>query len=104
MNMRYLMIILCVLMLMGCTVPEVPDDPGITPEPECLIIQEGGRYQSYFRDWQKSQNCPGSPVYPAGTYWVNYDGTMFLIGEPVIFAPSVYGAVPSDCLLIIEPE
>ncbi len=99
--MRYVMIILCVLMLTGCvTVPDVPD---ITPEPECLIIHEGGYYVSYFSEWQKT-NCPGSEVYPRGTYWVNYDGTMFLIGEPVINAPSVYGICPSDCLMIIEAD
>ena len=94
----YLLLIVLAVILTGCVIPDVPD---VTPEPECLIIQEGGHYIAYFSDWQKC-TCPSCSIFPKGTYWVNADGTMFLIGEPVINAPAVYGIVPSDCLMIID--
>ena len=98
--MRYLLLIVMVMvMFTGCVVPDPPD---VTPEPECKIIHEGGHYVAYWSEWQKC-TCPDCAVYPLGTYWVNADGTMFLIGDPVINAPLVYGVVPDSCLLIIEP-
>lgn len=94
------MIMLCVLMFTGCVIPDVPD---VTPGPECLIIQEGGHYVSYFNEWQKC-TCPSCSVFPKGTYWVNADGTMFLLGEPVINAVAVYGACPDSCVHVIEAD
>lgn len=85
----------------SCTIPD--EDPGIVPEPEFSIECDGGHYQGYFSDWQR-KSCPNAPVYPKGTYWVNADGTMFLVGSPVINVFEVYGVCPVGYSLIILPE
>jgi hypothetical protein len=90
-----LLIILLIIILAGCTIPE------IIPEPESPIVCEGGHYSVRFRDWQTC-GCPSCEVYEKGTYWVNSNGRMFLLGEPILFPYQVYGKCPSDYIYEIE--
>lgn len=94
-NVKLIICLLFIIMLMGCTAPDV------TPEPECLIIHEGGHYVTHFSQWSFC-GCPSCEIFPRGTYWVNYDGTMFLIGDAVLNPVEVYGICPSDCVMQIN--
>ena len=77
----------------GCfIVPEEPEEPVESP-----IICEGGHYSIKYDEWSFT-GCPDDPWNPAGTYWFNADGRMFLIGDPVpadkVF--DVYGKCPTS--------
>ena len=87
-RLLFLLLIFSVL-IMGCTAPKV------TPEPEYPIIHGGGHYQVYFHEWAMC-SCPSCPKFPEGTYWFNYNGLIFLIGEPVKKPIEVYGECPRD--------
>jgi hypothetical protein len=76
-------------LLISCTYPVEPE-----PEPE-NPIDCNGYYTSKFREWQTC-GCPSCPVYERGTYWVNPDGRMFLLGEPVINPIEVFGKCPTE--------
>ena len=91
--MKKLLILLVVIMalaLSGCLT--VPDETV-----ESVIVCEGGYYAIHFAEWTLT-GCEEDPIYPAGTYWCNADGKMFLIGE-VVFSEDVldvYGKCPSE--------
>jgi hypothetical protein len=90
-----LLAVLLVIILAGCTIPEV------VPEPESPIVCEGGHYSMRFQEWQTCL-CPSCETYEKGTYWVNKNGRMFLLGEPVMNPIEVYGKCPSDYIEEIE--
>lgn len=91
------MLVIGMLFSTGCFV--VPEEE---VEPEVSIICEGGHYQVFPGEWQSSSaNCDGDPVYSAGTYWVNADGRMFLLGDPIVVIEGnevfiVYGKCPTE--------
>jgi hypothetical protein len=85
--MKILILIFSLILFTGCFV--TPEEP-IVVSP---IICEGGHYIIHFQDWQMCL-CPHCEIYPEGTYWLNKDDRMFLIGEPVINPITVYGGCP----------
>ena len=82
----------------------IPEPIIIEPEPT-EIVCEGGIYKSYYNEWSFC-GCPGCNTFPRGTYWLNQDRVlMFLLGEPVVMAPQVYGKCPSEYIEAFEiPE
>lgn len=91
MILKNLLIIIVVLLLTGCFSTPVEPEPEVSP-----IICEGGYYSTKYTEWSPV-GCPGT-FYPAGTYWYNTDGRIFLLGDPVS-SPEVfdiYGECPSD--------
>lgn len=77
----------------GClVVPEEPEEPLESP-----IICESGHYFIRYDEWSFT-GCPDDPVYPAGTYWENANGRMFLIGDPVLpdILLETYGKCPIE--------
>ena len=103
--MKYLLIFVLVFSMLffaGCFVaPEEPE-----PEPGPVIVC-GGYYFIFYAEWSPT-GCEEDPVYPAGTYWVNPDGTTFLLGDPVpcegfncIAAILAYGSCPAEFTEVI---
>ena len=93
--MKKLLIFLMVfamLFLVGCFVEPADPEPEVFP-----IVCEGGYYVAYYAEWSFT-GCEEDPWYSAGTYWVNLDGRVFLIGDTVWpeLATDVYGGCPGD--------
>ena len=86
-----LMLVLGMLFSTGCFVAPVEPDPVEFP-----IVCEGGYHVVYYVEWSFSW-CEEDPVYPAGTYWFNADGRVFLIGDTILAEDffDVYEACPT---------
>ena len=95
--LKYLLVLALVLAMLfsvGCfAVPEEPD-PDPEPEPSVDIVCEGGHYSVKFTEWSPT-GCEGD-WYSPGTFWVNADGRMFLLGDPVLSVMDVYGTCPTE--------
>ena len=89
-----LFMVFSMIFSVGCFV--IPDDPVPDPIPDPDIICEGGHYSTRYTEWSPT-GCPNE-FYPAGTYWINANGRMFLLGDPVphpeVF--DVYGKCPTE--------
>ena len=75
----------------GCFV--IPEES----EPEVTIVCGGGHYFVRPDIWSPT-GCEGDD-YPAGTFWINADGRIFLLGDPLpyaIDAYNVYGSCPTE--------
>ena len=94
-----ILLIVSVLLLVGCTIPEV------SPEPEPTLLICGGTYHGYYSEWGFC-SCPNCTKYPRGAYYFNPDGEyMFLVGEPVTMPFITYGKCPSEYIEVYEiPE
>ena len=77
----------------GCfVVPEEPEEPVESP-----IVCEGGCYHVLYDEWYIG-GCVENDPQPAGTYWCNADGRMFLLGDVVwpLMPIDVYGMCPTE--------
>ena len=91
-------ILICALMsflFVGCFVAPEEGEVG----PVVGIVCEGGHYEMFYAEWSLT-GCEDDPWYPAGTYWVNDDGRIFLLGECVDseIVHEIYGLCPTGYL------
>ncbi len=94
--MVMLVVVLASFFFVGCDSP-VPD-PIPDPDPiETPIVCEGGHYVIHYKEWQDLL-CDDSPTYPAGLFWENSDGRLFMLGEKMDISEvlDLYGACPDD--------